>query len=464
MKEEKKPKISKQKENKLKHHTRRLSIKEGIFWTIRKSFGDNYIAPFAIAMGTKSSLITILNSLWNLGPISQLAGAKFVGKTKRKKVISKTMFLESFAWLFIALIGILYLKGLYLNILPIMILIGLGIMVMGNGLGYPSWFSLMGDVVDEKFRGRWFSKRTTIISFTTIILSIIAAFILNYFKNTNQEIMGFITLFLIAAFARFYCIGLIKKHYDPGINVKKEKRIGIKKFIKDLEDTNFGRFVLFRGTFAVAVGLTTPLISIYLLRYLQFDYITYIIIMMSGTLFSILTLNLWGKIADKYGNYKVIALTTILIPLTPLLWILSTNKIYLFLVPALIGGTSWTAFLMVSGNFIYDNIGKEKRGKAISHFNLFLGLGAFVGGMISALLIETINTTWIEPLYLIFIIGAIARMIIVGFWVPKIKEIKHKRKLKNLKELEKTLLKEAKPTIKEDLHEIMGIRGYIKER
>jgi MFS family permease len=185
---------------------------------------------------------------------------------------------------------------------------------------------------------------------------------------------------------------------------------------------------------------------------------------MSETLFSILTLNLWGKIADKYGNYKVIALTTILIPLTPLLWIISTNKIYLFLVPALIGGTSWTAFLMVSGNFIYDNIGKEKRGKAISNFNLFLGIGAFIGGMIGAILIETINTTWIEPIYLIFIIGAIARLIIVSFWIPKIKEIKHKRKLKNLKELEKTLLKETKPTIKEDLHEIMRIKSYIKER
>jgi MFS family permease len=464
MKEDKKTKISKRKENELKHHTRRLSIKEGIFWTIRKSFGDNYLAPFAIAIGTRNSLITILNSLWNLGPISQLIGAKYVGKTERKKIISKTIFLESIAWLIIAFTGILYLKELYLNLLPTMILIGLGIMVIGNGLGYPSWFSLMGDVVDEKFRGRWFSKRTTIISFTTIVLSIVAAFLLNYFKNANQEIVGFVTLFLIAAFARFYSIKLIKKHYDPGIKIKKDKKIEIKKFIKNLENTNFGKFILFRGIFAITIGLTTPLISIYLLRYLQFDYITYILIMMSGTLFSILTLNLWGKIADRYGNYKVIALTTILIPLTPLLWILSTNKIYLFLVPALIGGTSWTAFLMVSNNFIYDNIGKEKRSKAISHFNLFLGIGSFIGGLISALLLETIQTPWIDPLYLIFIISTITRMLVVSFWIPKIKEVTQKRKLKNFKELKKTLLTEAKPTIKEDLHEIMEIRKYIKER
>ena len=286
----KKEKISKNEEKELKHHTRRLSIKEGIFWSVRRSFGDNYIAPFAIALGTKSSLITILNSLWNLGPISQLIGSKFVGKTKRKKVMTKTLALESFAWLLIAFIGALYLKGLYLQLLPALILFGLGIMVFGNGLGHPSWFSLMGDVVDEKFRGRWFSKRTTIISFTTIVLSIIASLILNYFKNSGQEIMGFITLFVIAAFARFYCVGLIKKHYEPELKIKKEKKLGIKKFIKYLEDTNFGKFVLFRATLAIAVGLTTPLISIYLLRYLHFDYLTYIIIMMSGTFFSILTL------------------------------------------------------------------------------------------------------------------------------------------------------------------------------
>ena len=415
-------------------------------------------------MGAKSSLITILNSIWNLGSISQLVGSKFVGKTKRKKVLTKTLALEAFAWLFIAFIGYLYLKNLYTPILPILTIIGLGLMVFAGGLGYPSWFSLMGDVVDDKFRGRWFSKRSTILSFTTIILATTAALVLNYFKKTGNETVGFILLFLIAAFARFYCVGLIARHYEPELKIKKEKEYNLKKFIKEIKNSNFGKFVLFRGMFAMATGLTAPLVSIYLLRYLQFDYLTFILISLAGTFFSILTLNLWGKISDKYGNYRVIALTTIVIPLTPLLWILSTSKIYLFLVPAIIGGTAWTAFIMASGNFIYDNIKKEKRGKAISYFNLFLGIGAFIGGMIGALLIGTVNVNWIESIYLIFIIGTIARMVVVGFWIPKLREIKHKRKIEGIKGFKDIIIKEAKPTILEDVHEIIAIKDYVIEK
>ncbi len=460
----KEAKLSKPEVEKLKHHTRRLSIKEGIFWSVRASFGDYYISPFVIAMGIGNSLVTIINSIWSLGPVSQLFGSKLIGKYKRKPIITKSVSIESLGWLLMAVIGLLYFKSIWTTVLPFLVILDLLIIVFAIGVGHPAWFSWMGDVVDEKFRGRWFSKRSTIISFTTIVLAISAALILEYFRKTNNLILGFIILFLIAFIARFSCVKILNKHYEPEFKVKKQKKYSLWNFIKESKKTNFGKFTMFRSMFAMSMWVTAPLVSIYLLRYLEFNYLTYIIISLSGILFSVITLNLWGKIADKYGNYKVIALTTILIPLTPLLWILSSSKVYLFLIPAIIGGTSWTAFMMASRNFIYDNTSQGKRGKAISYFNLFAGLGAFVGGLIGALLIKTINTTWIEPLFLIFLIGMVARMLVVAFWIPKLKETKKKQKLRGAKELERLIIKEAKPTILEDLHEIVEIKDYLGEK
>lgn len=459
-----KEKISKSEEKELKHHTRRLSIKEGIFWSARSSFGDQYIAPFTIAMGASNSLVTILNSVWNLGPISQLLGSKLVGKHKRKAVLTKTMTLESIGWLLMLLTAIAYYKDYITKCLPYSSILSLAIIVFAGGLGHPSWFSWIGDIVDDKFRGRWFAKRSTIISFTTIILALIASLVLNYSKNIGQEKIGFIILFSIAFLARFYCVSIINRHYEPKLKIKKTKNYSLKQFIKESKSSNFGKFTLFRGMFAMIVGLTAPLTSIYLLRYLGFDYVSYIAIMLSGTLFSVLTLNLWGKLADKYGNYKVIAITTLLIPLTPLLWILSPSKIYLFLVPAILGGTTWSAFIMASGNFIYDNVSKEKRAKAISYFNLFTGTGAFIGGIIASSLIDSINTKWIEPIFLIYIGGSLLRMILIGIWIPKLKEIQKKEKLKGFKALENIVLREVKPTLIEDMHEIASVGKYIKER
>jgi len=197
---------------------------------------------------------------------------------------------------------------------------------------------------------------------------------------------------------------------------------------------------------------------------LKLDYITYIAIILSGTFFSILSLNLWGKIADKFGNYNVIAITTLLIPLTPLLWILSPSPIYLFFVPAILGGTTWSAFVLASGNFLYDNTNREKRAKAVSYFGLFVGIGSFIGGLIAAYLIDVINTTWIKPIYLIFLIGSLARMVVVAFWIPRLKEIKKKENLRRFKDFEHIILHEAKPTLIEDVHEISAIKDYLKEK
>lgn len=456
--------LSKSEFKELQHHTRRLSIKEGIFWSFRSSLGNNYVAPFAIFSQMSDSLVAILNSLWTVGPIAQLIGAKKVGKTQRKKVVTKTLFLDSIGWLFMALIALLYLKGIATNILPYLIIADIAMIFLASGYGHPSWFSLIGDLVDSKFRGRWFSKRSTIISFMTILLGISSSFALEYFKEIGKENLAFIGLFFIAFLARIYCVFIMKHHYEPKLIEKRKSKLTLKKFIKEAKKTNLGKFTLFRGMLSIITGMTVPLVSIYLLRHLELDYVSYMMIMLSGTLFSVITLNMWGKIADKYGNYKVIALTTAIIPLTPILWILSPAKIYLFLVPAIIGGTSWSAFIMASGNFIYDNTKKETRGKAISYFNLFTGFGSLIGGIISSLLIKYLNTTWIEPLFLIFIIGSILRFILIGFWIPKIHEAKKKKTFKNIKEFEHLVIKEIKPTLVEDMHEITAIPNYIKEK
>jgi MFS family permease len=454
--------FSKSEVKELKHKARRLSIKEGMVWSVRNSFGDKYISPFTIALGTSSPLVAFINSLWNLGPLFQLFAPRFMKKNSRKKIFVVSTFIEAFAWIFMILAGIMYLKGFLIEFIPLTIIIGLLLLLLMAGPRYPAWFSWMGDVVDAKYRGRWWSKRTTIISFTTVVLSITAALFLIEFQKRQIEIIGFIILFIISFITRIQCARIGKKIYEP--KYKEKKNNSLKKFIKEIKRTNFSKFVIFRAIFAMTIGLTSPLVSIYLLRDLNLDYLTYIILMLAGTFFSVITLNLWGKIADTYGNYRVIALTTILIPITPLLWILSENTFYLFLVPALIGGTAWTAFLMASGNFIYDNVKKEKIGNAVSYFYSLVAIGAFLGGIIASILLKNLDTNWIKPLYLIFIIGTIARIIVVSIFVPSLNEVKKKKKFKNLRDLEKEIEKEVKPTIKEDMHQIMEIRQYLREK
>ena len=445
----------------LKHKSRRQSIKEGLLASASFSLGNRFISPFAIAINSSNSLVAMFSSITGiLGPLSQYFGSKAIEKKSRKKIVTRAILLESLMWIPFLLIAIFYSLGIITKILPITLLLFFSFFTIFGNFAHPAWFSWIGDIVDDKYRGRWFSKRNLLTGFVAVVLAISASFLLDYFKKQDMTMLGFIMLFAIAFILRLISVKIFKKQYEPKLQLKKGEHYSIKEFIKSLPKTNFGKFTIFRASLAFAISLTSPLIAIYLLRYLNFEYSTYILITISGTFFSLIFLEIWGKIADKYGNYKVMTLATMVIPIVPLLWILSSNPLYLIIVPSAIGGIVWSGFILASGNFIYDNVPPQKRGLAISYFNMSIGKGIFLGAGLSAILIKYIHINIIEPLFAIFIFGSIIRMVVVYIFLPRFKEVK---KLHNKKSLRRMLLRETKPTLIEEAHQIMSIKKYFNE-
>lgn len=455
----------KRKEDELKHKARRYSIQEGIFASAKEAFGTNYVSPFAIAINMSNSLVAMLSSVAGIfGPISQMFGSRLIEKHSRKKVLRKKVFLEALMWIPLIIIAILFYKGIITNILPVFLIFFFSLYVMLANMGYPAWFSWMGDIIDEKYRGRWFSKRNLLSGFVSLVLAISASFFLDYFKKNDWTMFGFIILFSLALIARLISWRILKKQYEPKIKLKKGYHFSFMEFLIKAPKNNFGRFAIFRACFAFSTSISSAVVAIYLLRTLQLSYSYYMIILFSATVFSLIVMELWGKIADKYGNYFVLVITTILIPLIPIAWILSTSLFYLIIVPGVIRGVSWAGFNLASGNFIYDNVSKQKRGLAISYFNVLMGIGVFLGAGLGALLIKFLNTKTIEPIIMIFLIGTIVRMIVVFWWVPKFREIKKIKKFDGFRSLKNLVLKEAKPTINEEIHQLISIKKYINTK
>ncbi|MFH1787444.1 MAG: MFS transporter [archaeon] len=458
-------KLSKEELSKIKSQKKKArheNIKEGIFATGRTSFGDYFVSPFAIAINSSSSMVAMLNSISGLlGPISQLFGSRLMEKYSRKKIMVKSVFLESLMWLPLIAISILYYKGILINILPILLLLFFSFFTILANIGSPAFFSWVGDLVEEKRRGRWFAKRTLLTGFISVILAISASFFLDYFKRNNSIMQGFVILFALALFSRLICWKIYKKQYEPKLKLKKGDYFSFWDFIIQAPKNNFGKFSIFRFFFSFACAISSPLLVIYLLRYLNFSYTLYMIIIFSGTIFSLLILELWGKISDKLGSYKTLSIATLIIPIVPLLWIVSPSPVYLIFVPSLISGISWAGFHLTEKNFIYDNVSTPKRGLALSYYNLLWGIGTFLGAGLSAILIKYLTISIIEPIIAIFILSSIARMIVIFLWLHKIKEIRVTKKFNNSKIFKEIITKEARPTINQEIHEIMSIKKYL---
>ena len=451
-----------QKIKEQKYRTRIYSIKEGIFASAKQSFGDRFIPPFAIAINLSSSSVALLSSISGLlGPLSQTFGSKLIEKYPRKKILLKSVFFESLTLLPLIILSILFYKRILTGMISFLLLFSFSLYIAIANIGYPAWFSWMGDVVNEKYRGRWFSKRNLITGFVAIILAVSASFFLDYTKKKNLIMLGFAVLFSLASVSRLICWKTLKKQYEPKIKLKKSDYFSFWDFIIKAPKNNFGKFAIFRALLSFSGSISSPLVVVYLLRNLKFNYATYMIIILSGTVFSLAVLELWGKFADKYGNYKVLDITNILIPIIPILWILSPSPVYLILVPSLISGISWAGFNLSASNFVYDSVSPQKRGMAISYYNMLNGIGIFLGAGLGALLIKFLTISFIEPILMIFFIGSIARMMVVSFWLPKLKEIRKTKKFSGLKAFKEIILKKANPTFHEEAHEIIHIKKYL---
>ncbi|MFW5847231.1 MAG: MFS transporter, partial [Nanoarchaeota archaeon] len=445
---------------KKKYQARFLSIKDGIFNSIKMGFGERYIAPFAIAINTSNSVVAMLSSFAGLfGPISQLFGSRVMNKFSRKDILRKAVFYESLIWLPLIAIASLFYFGLLRELLPVFLILFFVIYMSLVNFPIPAWFSWMGDIVGNKYRGRWFSKRNFMIGFNLIIFTIISALFLDFMKKQNNEILGFIVLFFIAFISRFYCWKILKDMYEPNLKRKpfKKKRLGnfgIVNFLISAHKNNFGKFALFRFALSFSTSIAAPFFAIYLLRYLGFNYFIYMVITLAATVFSLFVIDLWGLLADKFGNYEVMSLTAGLIPWIPLLWMISPNWLYLAIVPGFIAGVAWAGFNLASGNFLYDNLNIENRGEMVSYYNVLNGLGIFFGAGFGALLIRFVSLDFIEPLFFIFIISTIARFLVITIILSKIKEVRKTQKIDS-KILKKTIFKYARPTLVEEAHEIV---------
>jgi len=448
----------------LKHKARRYSIKEGIFATAKGAFGDSFISPLAIQINSSNSLIFLLSSISGLlGPLSQMFSSRLIEKYSRKKIVMKSVFLETLMWLPLIAVAVLFYFGIVKNFLPLALFLTFSFYVIFANISGPAWFSWMGDLVDEEYRGRWFAKRNLIHGFVAVVLAISAAFFLDFFETKNLLMAGYVILFSLAFISRFISWRIFKKQYEPKIKLEKGYYFSFSEFLFMAPKTNFGKFAIFRAFLGFACAVTEPLLAIYLLRYLDFQYKQYMIVIYAGTIFSLLVMSLWGKFADRYGNYRTMKLTAFFIPLIPVLWIFSSSPMYMIFVPSVISGIAWAGFNLAASNFIYDNVRQEKRGIVVAYYNVLVGIGVFLGAGLGAILIKYLEITFIEPVFFIFILGTVLRILVMVFGISHLKE---KRKIKKFNQkhyLRNLILKDAKPALIEEVHQIMAIKKYIWE-
>jgi MFS family permease len=417
-------KNSSAEETKVKQKTMRLSITEGSFSVVGSGIGDNYIVPFALELNASDMQIGIMTSLTGFcTPLGQLVGAHLMEKRSRKGIAVAGAFIQASTWvLVVALAGFLW-GNMFVSLLPVILIIVYTSNIVSGAVSGPPWFSLMGDIVPDDQRGRYFAKRNVIVNIIAITVILLLSFMLQVLKEDVLTLVGFAAIFLIAFGSRLTSSFLLSRHYYPRFALDTAEYVRLWDFLKDVPKSNFGHFVLLATLVNFGQMIGGPFFGVHMLQNLNFSYETYILINLSQSMTAIILYPFLGKFSDKYGNVRLLRIGACIVPILPLFWIFFTDPLNLILFPQVIGGLGWTAFNLAASNFIYDSVPPHTRGFYVAYYNFLVGLGILGGGLVGSVLI-TIFPDVMTSFKFVFLISGLVRIAIVAIFLPKIKEVR----------------------------------------
>ena len=395
----------------------KYSIRDGAAFAVMDGLTASFITPFAVALNASVNLIAALTYVPQLiGAFIQLFAAKIVEILKdRRKILVISSLIHAILWIPLLLIPYATPSQKY------MLVVYVSLQAIFVQLMQPVGNSLIGDIVPKYVRGRFFGLRNRVVGAASFIAALAAGLILNYFSPKNP-FLGFTILFVIAFIARVLS-GVFKgMMHNPMPDLAHEEKFSIFDFVRRMDKTNYGHFVIYIVLFKFAVNIAAPFFAVYMLKDLGFTYLQFTVIIAAELTASFIAMGIFGKIIDERGTKFVLYISGMLTPIIPFLWLFSGNFYYLIIVE-IFSGVSWAGFNLSSSNFIFDAVKPENRIRCIAYYKFFEGIAIFAGALFGGFLINILPAwVFISSIPFVFLISGVLRLIASLILLPTLKE------------------------------------------
>jgi MFS family permease len=268
----------------------------------------------------------------------------------------------------------------------------------------------MKDLIPEKKLGTYFSRRTSYMQILGVVLSLVLALLIDYIKKNfpANEIDIYVFMFIGAGVSGLIGTIALSRVPEPESYLGKENILSLLK--RPLRDGNFRRLVVFNSAWQFALNLAAPFFTVFMLRSMNLS-LPYIIgLSIVSQLFSILTVRVWGRYADKYSNKTIIAIGAPLYIICLLAWCfvgIYTNPLYSLV---LLFGIHILMGISTAGiNLSLTNIGLKlaPSNQSIVYLTanniisaLFSSLAPLLGGYLADFFLHrslAINAQWSSP-------------------------------------------------------------------
>ncbi|MEW6330695.1 MAG: MFS transporter [Pseudomonadota bacterium] len=412
----------------------RHSVRDGVAYSIMAGAGEHYLSAYALFLKATAAQISWLAAFPSLiGSFAQLFSAWLASRLgRRKAIILFGVALQTLMWL-----PIIWLPYFFPAQAVTILIVCVALYFAGGHLATPVWNSLMGDLVPERRRGRFFARRNWLMSMMHFLALVSAGLLLHGFETAERVRVGFMLLFTLAALARLYSATQVARMHDPGRVPAAIDWPALPGLWQRMRGSDCVRFTFFFAAMQFAAAIAAPFFAVYMLRDLGFSYLEYMASTALAVLAQVGSLRMWGRLGDIFGNRVILRVTGSVIPFFPMLWLVSPHFVHVMALQ-LFGGLFWAGFSLSASNYLYDSVTPERRASYSAVHNVFTSVaifaGALLGGFLSLVVPDSFTLFgsawhWTSSLWGVLVASSLARGAVALALAPALREVREVRRL-----------------------------------
>jgi MFS family permease len=290
----------------------------------------------------------------------------------------------------------------------------------GMAMG-PAWNVWVERLVPATIRTRYFARRSSAAQFGVLAGFLSGGLVLQIAASNGRLLLGFATMFALAATSRAISMVLLAKHSavpleHPVVTTPRPTLQLLRRFPRG----QGARLLLYMLGLTAMVSIASPYFSAYMLRELGLSYAAYVVLVGTSLVAKVVSLPLLGNLVRARGLTSVIRFAWAGIALVPALWVVSDFYPYLIALQIL-AGFSWAAHEYATFLLLFETVRAERRTSILTVYNFGFAIVTAGGALLGALLFQLGGQAG-SGYALVFATSALGRaaclVLLVGFVAP----------------------------------------------
>jgi MFS family permease len=402
---------------------------------------------FAQSLRASEFQFGLLSALPFLASLVSMPACALIERTgQRKKIFMLGSYANRLVWLPIALVPYFLIShnlASYGIAMTVFLLLIFAMHSAGN-VGGPAWVAWMADVVPDRARGKYFSKRRQWGIASAIPTALIAGWMMDRATATGatMHVMYWCCIIFLCAMA-FGVMDIAMFHAVPDETPPAPKRVALLEiFSQPLRNRQFLWFAGFVATLVFAVSFMGQFVTLFLIEKLKVTNTqTQLMLLVAPMLAQLFVLPLWGRAADRMGKKPVLAIAALGLVPVGLGWcFVSREMIWLGYALSALGAALWVGVEVANLNLVLEMAGShdEQAGasKGGSNFvavnSVIVNIAGCLGGLCAGLIAQRLRT-WHCDLHLLglhdvsfyevlFALSGVLRLFAAAVFLPMIVE------------------------------------------